>query len=215
MSFQLSLKIVRQLALRLGVVRLFHQPGTVNKNVLESDFVSLSVMVPQGAEPILPIHIIRTLRRAPKTPGGPLALKDVSRNFSFVFNFGQRFWKHEWSFLCFFLCFFCYQWSFLLMWCAVMLSTYKSAKSCNVNVVQSLALTKKKTRAYTSRGRDTVSRALSASAIRDRVKHGQMRLIHSHPSPSPETVLHRAPRSLGSALTRRHSLVDLRLLERM
>ncbi len=48
-------------------------------------------------------------------------------NFSFVFNFGQRFWKHEWS--------------FLLMWCAVTLSMYKSAKSCNVNVVQSLALT--------------------------------------------------------------------------
>ncbi len=41
----------------------------------------------------------------------------------------------------------------------------------------------KKKRAYTSRGRDTVSRALSASAIRDGVKHGQMRLIHSHPSP--------------------------------
>ncbi len=28
-------------------------------------------------EPILPIRRIRTLRRAPETPGGPLALKDV------------------------------------------------------------------------------------------------------------------------------------------
>ncbi len=29
------------------------------------------------AEPILPIRRIRKLRRAPETPGGPLALKDV------------------------------------------------------------------------------------------------------------------------------------------
>ncbi len=29
------------------------------------------------AEPILPICRIRRLHRAPKTPGGPLALKDV------------------------------------------------------------------------------------------------------------------------------------------
>ncbi len=29
------------------------------------------------AEPILPICRIRKLRRAPETPGGPLALKDV------------------------------------------------------------------------------------------------------------------------------------------
>ncbi len=29
------------------------------------------------AEPILPIHRIRTLHRAPEIPGGPLALKDV------------------------------------------------------------------------------------------------------------------------------------------
>ncbi len=50
-------------------------------------------------------------------------------NFSFVFEFGKRLWKHEWS--------------FLLMRCAVTLSTWKSAKSCNVNVLQSLALTKK------------------------------------------------------------------------
>ncbi len=28
-------------------------------------------------EPILPIRRIRTLHRAPETPGGPLALKDV------------------------------------------------------------------------------------------------------------------------------------------
>ncbi len=87
------------------------------------------------------------------------------------------------------------------MWCAVTLSTYKSAKSCKVNVVQSLALPLKKKKReliYTRRGRDTVSRALSARAIRDWVKHGQMRLIHS---PPPDTVLRRAPRSLGSALS--------------
>ncbi len=29
------------------------------------------------SEPILPIRRIRTLHRAPETPGGPLALKDV------------------------------------------------------------------------------------------------------------------------------------------
>ncbi len=62
-----------------------------------------------------------------------------------------------------------------------------------------LLLKKKKNRAYTSRGRDTVSRALSASAIRDGMKHWQMRLIHSNPPP-PDTALRRAPRSLRSAL---------------
>ncbi len=61
----------------------------------------------------------------PKHQGTPCSQRCF--NFSLVFNFGQRFWKQEWS--------------FLLMWCAVTLSTYKSAKSCNVNVVQSLALT--------------------------------------------------------------------------
>ncbi len=69
---------------------------------------------------------------APKTPNIPRNTRGPPCsqrcfNFSFVFNFGQWFWKHEWS--------------FKLMWCAVTLSTYKSAKSCNVNVVQSLALT--------------------------------------------------------------------------
>ncbi len=56
-----------------------------------------------------------------------------------------------------------------------------------------------------SRGRDTVSRALSTSAIWDGVKHGQMCFIHDHsntpPHPPRSTpFLHRAPRSLGSAL---------------
>ncbi len=45
-------------------------------------------------EPILHMRRIRKLRRAPGTPGGPLALK----YFSFVFEFGQRLWKREWSF---------------------------------------------------------------------------------------------------------------------
>ncbi len=53
-----------------------------------------------------------------------------------------------------------------------------------------------------SRGRDTVSRALTASAIRDGVNHGQMRFIHSHLTPPTSTILRRAPRSLGSALTK-------------
>lgn len=49
----------------------------------------LSMFSPLYAEPILPIRRIRKLRRAPETPGGPLALKDVLI-FSFVFEFGQR-----------------------------------------------------------------------------------------------------------------------------
>ncbi len=40
-SFQVSLEGVRDSAFRMGVGRSFHQPGTVNKNVLESDFVPL------------------------------------------------------------------------------------------------------------------------------------------------------------------------------
>ncbi len=38
-SFQV--KIVRDSAFRMGVGSSFHQPGTVNENVLESDFVPL------------------------------------------------------------------------------------------------------------------------------------------------------------------------------
>ncbi len=57
----------------------------------------------------------------------------------------------------------------------------KTVKSCNVNVVKSLARDKKKKRveSIASRKRNTVSRALSASAIRGGVKHGQMRFINS------------------------------------
>ncbi len=36
-----------------------------------------------------------------------------------------------------------------------------------------------------SHGRDTVSRALSASAIQDGVKHGQMCFTHNHSTPPP------------------------------
>ncbi len=35
------LKIVRDSAFQVGVGRSFHQPGTVNENVLERDFVPL------------------------------------------------------------------------------------------------------------------------------------------------------------------------------
>ncbi len=35
------------------------------------------VLAVHDAEPILPIRRIRRLLRAPETPGGPLALKDV------------------------------------------------------------------------------------------------------------------------------------------
>ncbi len=35
------MKIVRDPAFRMEVGSSFHQPGTVNENVLESDFVSL------------------------------------------------------------------------------------------------------------------------------------------------------------------------------
>ncbi len=48
MSFKCCLQIVRDSAFRMGVGSSFHQPGTVNENVLESDFVSLSVMAPRG-----------------------------------------------------------------------------------------------------------------------------------------------------------------------
>ncbi len=41
MSFQVSLEIVRDSAFRMRVVSSFHQPGTVNENVLESDFLPL------------------------------------------------------------------------------------------------------------------------------------------------------------------------------
>ncbi len=50
------------------------------------------------------------------------------------------------------------------------------------NVVNSLARDKKKNvESIASRLRDTVSRVLSASVIRDGVKHGQMRFIHNPP----------------------------------
>ncbi len=38
MSFQLLIEVDRDPAFRMGVGRSFHQPGTVNENVLESDF---------------------------------------------------------------------------------------------------------------------------------------------------------------------------------
>ncbi len=41
MSFECRLKIDRDPAFRMGVGSSFHQPGTVNENVLESDFVPL------------------------------------------------------------------------------------------------------------------------------------------------------------------------------
>ncbi len=41
MSFQLLLEGCRDPAFRMGVGRSFHQPGTVNENVLESDFEPL------------------------------------------------------------------------------------------------------------------------------------------------------------------------------
>ncbi len=39
--FSCCLKIDRDPAFRIGVGRLFHQPGMVNENVLESDFEPL------------------------------------------------------------------------------------------------------------------------------------------------------------------------------
>ena len=40
-GFHLSLNVARDSAFRMRVGRAFHQHGTVNDNVLESDFVSL------------------------------------------------------------------------------------------------------------------------------------------------------------------------------
>ncbi len=65
---------------------------------------------------------------------------------------------------------------------------------------------KKRVESIASRGRDAVSRALSTSTIQDGVKHEQMRFIHNHSKPPPDTVLRRAPRSLGSALG---TLIDI------
>ncbi len=76
----------------------------------------------------------------------------------------------------------------------------KSVKLCNVNFVQSLAQEKKTSLKRTEPWKRWLH---SASEIRDRVKHRQMRCIHSFISttpPPPTPVLHRAPRSLGSAL---------------
>ncbi len=61
-----------------------------------------------SAELILPIRRIHKLRRAPETPGDPLALKDVLIIVLFL-SLASGYWKHEWS--------------FLLMRCAVTLST--------------------------------------------------------------------------------------------
>ncbi len=41
MSFQLLLEDGQGSAVRMGGGRSFHRPGTVNENVLESDFVPL------------------------------------------------------------------------------------------------------------------------------------------------------------------------------
>ncbi len=43
MSFQVLLEHCQDSAFRMGVGSSFHQPGTVNENVLESDFVPLCV----------------------------------------------------------------------------------------------------------------------------------------------------------------------------
>ncbi len=43
MSFQVSLEHCQGLNILTGVGSSFHQPGTVNENVLESDFVPLCV----------------------------------------------------------------------------------------------------------------------------------------------------------------------------
>ncbi len=60
-----------------------------------------------------------------------------------------------------------------------------------------------------SRGRDTVSRAPSARAIRDGGKHKCVSsILISPPNPPPDAVLHRAPRSLGSALDMNHIVDD-------
>ncbi len=58
----------------------------------------------------------------------------------------------------------------MIIYCNAVLSPFlrKKVKSCNVNVVKSLARDKKKqVESIASRGEDTVSRALSASAIRE------------------------------------------------
>ncbi len=109
-------------------------------------------------EPILPIRRICKLRRAPETPEEP---SWSQRGFHLV-SFLKLASGYE-------------NMNDQLFECGALSPSLrkKSVKSCNVNVVQSLAWDKKN-----NFGRDTVSRVLSVSAIRDGVKRGQLRFIH-------------------------------------
>ncbi len=60
---------------------LLCQLSTVTAAMMSSSNICI------GPESILPIRRIRKLRRAPETPGGPLALKDV---LILVYEFGKR-----------------------------------------------------------------------------------------------------------------------------
>ncbi len=101
-----------------------------------------------------------------KTRGPPCSQRCF--NFSFVFEYGQRSWKYEWS--------------FILMRCPVTLSTEKSAKSCNVNIEESLALTKNVNETCWKNAEPQKRycfSSISVCAIRDEVKHGHIHFIHS------------------------------------
>jgi len=101
-----------------------------------------------------------------KTRGPPCSQRCF--NFSFVFEYGQRSWKYEWS--------------FILMRCPVTLSTEKSAKSCNVNIEESLALTKNVNETcwkHAEPQKRYCFLSISMCMIRDEVKHGHIHFIHS------------------------------------
>ncbi len=103
--------------------------------------------------------------------------------------------------------------SYSLTWGSCSYSVTSNNRKRLLKIAQCEPGFKQRVESIATRGRDTVSRALPASAIRDGVKHRQMCFIHNHsntphPPPLPGTVFRRAPRSLGSALQVSQTISD-------
>ncbi len=117
-----------------------------------------------ASEPILSIRRIRKVRKAPKHQGPPCSQRWF--HFSLVLEFCQWLRKHEWYFIVMQRCR-----PFYIKISKIMSRECRKV-SCSrlIQRVESIA----------SRRRYTVSRVLSASVIRDGVKHGQMCFILYH-----------------------------------
>ncbi len=123
-----------------------------------------------------------SLRKAPKHPCSQRCF-----NFSLLFKFGQRSWKYEWS--------------FILMRCPVSLSAEKSAKSCNVNIKQSLALTKNVNKTSWKHAEPRKRYCFSSAFRVCDSRRSETQTHKCYPFFHPNTpVLLWVPRSLGSAL---------------